>query len=300
MPENKEGKYIANSKITVEYIYTKNAGEVKDEKVSKDGEGSVEGINEAFNYTITYNGTVDEYVGEVTLEVTDILPFEIDLEKSNIAGGEYNKDDKTITWEVTKTISENDKVVSFEKVISLYYIGVNTDEVTNNVETVLTYGDNEKENEDEFVTTVEKGEVKVYYVVKVDDKYIPLNIYAKDEFGNVLPGFTNIDINNVNLIGRIDDIFETSFRKINGYDFIGLYEGNLVDDSNELNKLDGNFINGKFTKEIQEFTYVYDVVKGMGTDIPPMTGVEAPYDNTISFMNYLLLLIVGIFLKKRI
>jgi len=299
MPENKDGVYVANSTITVEYIYTKNAGEVKDEKVSKDGDDSVEGINEAFNYTISYNSTVEEYVGEVTLEVTDILPFEIDLEKSNIAGGEYNKEDKTITWEVTKTISENDKVVSFEKEISLYYINVDSDEVSNKLETKLVYGNKDKTNEDEFVTVVEKGEVNVYYVVKVDNKYIPLNIYAKDEFGNILPGFVNIDINDVNLLGRIDDIFETTFREINGHKFIGLYEGNLSMDSSELIKLDGNLVTGKYTKEVQEFTYVYDVEKGLGTDIPPKTGVEAPY-NMFEFVNYLVLLFVGVFLKKRV
>ena len=56
---------------------------------------------------------------------------------------------------------------------------------------------------------------------------------------------------------------------------------------------------GTYTKETQEYTYVYEIEKGMGTDIPPKTGVVAPESNSYSYINYILLLLAGLFIRKR-
>jgi hypothetical protein len=117
------------------------------------------------------------------LEVKDVLPYEIDVEKSDIAGGIYNKEEKTIIWTLTKEISESDKEISFEKEISLYYINVDSDEVSNKVETKLVYGDNEETNEDEFVTIVEKGKLNVIY--KTTDGVILEQLPETEEMGGV-------------------------------------------------------------------------------------------------------------------
>ena len=68
--------YVANSTIEVKYVYEKNPGEVTDEIVKK-GPEKVNSINSQFDYSLEYKATVEEYVGEVTLELVDELPFTV-------------------------------------------------------------------------------------------------------------------------------------------------------------------------------------------------------------------------------
>ena len=50
---------------------------------------------------------------------------------------------------------------------------------------------------------------------------------------------------------------------------------------------------GKFTEEEIEVTYVYEKIT------PPNTGVQLPGTNGIGYMNYILILLVGLVCKKR-
>lgn len=141
-------------------------------------------------------------------------------------------------------------------------------------------------------------EVIIHYVIKVSDEYIPLNIYAKDDQGNVLPGFENVNLEDITLTNKINEEFETIYKEIQGYIFDAVYKGNLAEDSSILNKLKGNIIKNKFTKEKQEYTYVYEIETGLGGDeLPPKTGVQAP--KTYNISTYLLLGL-ALILKKFI
>ena len=141
-----------------------------------------------------------------------------------------------------------------------------------------------------------KGNVHINYVIKVGDNYIPLNIYAKDNDGNILPEFEDIDLDDITLTGKINEEFETIFKEINNYDFDGIYEGNLLENQSVLKKLEGTIIKDKFIDGTLEYTYLYTIPTGIGGDeLPPKTGVEAPTQNN----NFLIILLSLLILLKN-
>ena len=82
------------------------------------------------------------------------------------------------------------------------------------------------------------------------------------------------------------------------YEFIGLYEGNLLNEDGEEIKVIVNqdqSYNGVYDKEDLEFTYVYQPPVG---DIPPITGIE---NGIPSYLSYVLVgimtLLVGSCIK---
>ena len=64
----------------------------------KTGTKSITSKEEEVIYEISYTAKIDEYIGKVQVIVVDTVPYEIEEEKSNLAGGEYNAENKTITW----------------------------------------------------------------------------------------------------------------------------------------------------------------------------------------------------------
>ena len=77
----------------------------------------VTNVGQTIDYTINYNTTVDKYIGRATITIVDQLPYEIDEQNSNIAGGTYNKANKTITW--TEEVGEIDTFVNGAKEIRI-------------------------------------------------------------------------------------------------------------------------------------------------------------------------------------
>lgn len=247
VPSNKEGIYAANETIYVEYIYTKNIG-TSEEELHKNGLELVGSINDAFDYTITYNTEINDYVGKATLTITDVLPYEIDIEKSEISNNcTYNKKNNTIIckYEVDNTIvksditnSVNNEIVENRNIIfnieenfKLFYINVDKKEVTNKVTAELTYGNITKTTDDEYTTEVEESTIIVNYVTKDGEKLT----------------------DSITLTGLVGTTYETIKKEFDKYSFI---------------EVKGK-VEGTFTKEQQEVTYVYDL-----TILPPQTGVE--------------------------
>ncbi len=134
--------------------------------------------------------------------------------------------------------------------------------------------------------------VEVHYVIKVEDNYIPFEKYGRDEFGNPTEDFADVELDDVTLTGKIGTEFTTKYREVKDYTFIGLYEGNIINNS-EIAKLEGTTITDKFDFETKEYTYVYEAPKG-GDELPPQTG----FDGNISYINYILLIAVVYILKK--
>lgn len=130
-----------------------------------------------------------------------------------------------------------------------------------------------KEEQEELVNEKIYGEVIVHYVVKVDNTYIPFNIYAKDEFGNNTPDFNGVLIEDDVLKGILDDKFKTVYREVKNYNFIGIYNGNIIEENN-LEKLDGKVVEGVFCEGVKEYTYVYEAPVGGSDDLPPQEDNE--------------------------
>ena len=265
VPTNKEGTYVANETIQVDYVYTKNIG-TSEEELNKDGIELVGSITNAFDYTITYNTEIKDYVGKATLTITDILPYEIDTEKSEISNNcKYIKENNTILckYEMDNTpiiinigninINNNGQIENINKNIifnieenfKLYYINVDKKEVTNKVTAELTYGNITKTTDDEHTTEVEEGTVIVNYVTKDGEKLT----------------------DSITLTGLVGTTYETVKKEFDKYSFI---------------EVKGE-VEGTYTKEQKEITYVYDL-----TILPPQTGVEA---NMFMYVNYIFALI---------
>ena len=134
--------------------------------------------------------------------------------------------------------------------------------------------------------------VEVHYVIKVEDNYIPFEKYGRDEFGNPTEDFADVELDDVTLTGKIGTEFTTKYREVKDYTFIGIYEGNIINNS-EITKLEGTTVTDKFDFETKEYTYVYEAPKG-GDELPPQTG----FDGNISYINYILLIAVVYILKK--
>lgn len=251
IPSNKDGLYTKGTTY-VNYIYTKNIG-TSEEELIKDGIELVGSITDAFDYTITYNTKIKDYVGKATLTITDILPFEIDEEKSEISNScKYNKENNTIVckYEADNTnVNENNEIeeitFNIEENFKLYYINVDKKEVTNKVTAELTYENITKTTDDEHTTEVEEGTVIVNYVTKDGEKLT----------------------DSITLTGPVGTTYETVKKEFDKYSFI---------------EVKGE-VEGTYTKGQKEVTYVYDL-----TILPPQTGVEA---NMFMYVNYIFALI---------
>ena len=229
----------------IDVLYTKDDGRIVEEELFKTGDRVLNNVLNGVNYTIGYDAYIEDYVGEVTLTIVDELPYAIDVNKSNIGNGIYNSENNTITYIVNKTISENDRTISFEQNILVFYSEILESSINNKVISTLVYGDNTTNCEDEFVTEVLNGEVIVKYV---------------DSENNELA-------ESVKMTDLVGNDYITKAIAIEGYHLVE------TPDSATGKYVDGTII----------VTYVYDE-DGMGTDNPPHTGVsneQYPYMSII-------------------
>lgn len=256
MPVNKNGVYTEED-IIVKYVYTKNIG-TSEEEVKKIGLESVSSTNDAFIYTITYQAEIKDYVGGVKLVITDILPYEIDTDKSVIDTN--NNDivckyiDGKIVCEYTKTInSEEDSKIDIAINLELYFKNVDSEIVINKVEAMLTYGDTEKSSKDETGTKVLKGTVIVNYVTEEGEELAPSE----------------------EMTGLVGSEYKTNKKAFDKY---------------YLKEVKGNET-GEYMEETQEVTYVYSLIP-----LPPQTGYEGNNTNYIGL--FILGIVMLLFKKR--
>ena len=219
-PENKTGVYTED-KIIVKYVYSKNIGNAE-ESLQKIGLESVDSVDSAFEYRITYNTSITDYVGDVNILIIDELPYEIDVLKSSIPEVcEY--ENGLLVCEYNKTIeTEEDSNISIDIDLVLYFVNVSDEMVVNKVKSILTYGEEELINEDSTGTKVLSGMVQVNYIT---DK------------GEVLD-------ESVIMNGLVGTEYETSKRAFDKY-----YLKEVIGEEN-----------GIYTSEMTEVTYVYSLI----------------------------------------
>ena len=131
-------KQISGNTITNTYKLSNT--NIKEPAIDKTGTSTITSKDEQLEYTITYNATVENYIGTGTITIVDTLPYAIDESKPyDLAGGEYNKQAKTITWVESlgdiDTFQEGAKQVNISKTIQLSYENINVEEgrLVNNV-----------------------------------------------------------------------------------------------------------------------------------------------------------------------
>ena len=208
----------------------------------------------------TYSYKVEHYVEKVdgTFELRDTDEINDVLYESKIT---YNvKDYKNYIYDESKTINP-EYVLNGNEVVKLYYV-------------------------------LGESEVIVHYVVKVDDNYIPFAKAAYDANGKLISNFEGVTLTDAKFVGKIGSEFKTELRYVYEYAFNGIYEGNILINTN-IPKLDGETITSTIDFETKEYTYVYESPKGGDVPVPPDTGI-----NNFSYANYLLLLVIAYLLKK--
>ena len=262
---NETGKIVKGTTY-VTYIYEKNNGSYEEEIVNKTGNEFISSINSPFEYEINYNVTINDYIGEATTTIVDTLPYEIDETKSNLDGGIYNKENKTITWIIKSNITENNRTVTFNKEISVVYLNINDATVTNEVTGQTVFGNTTTNgNEDETTTIVDTGKVIAHYIEKE----------------------TNVKIaNDTTYNGLVGSTYVTEEKDIEGY-FLSTIEGETT------GVYDG--------EKVIEVTYIYEK-KGQGGDInPPHTGLNIVLhsSNIFNILGIITLTVMQIIKKKK-
>ena len=262
---NETGKIVKGTTY-VTYIYEKNSGSYEDEDVNKSSNEFAPSIDSQFNYTIKYNVTINDYIGEATTTIVDTLPYEIDETKSNLDGGIYDKENKTITWIIKSNITENNRTVTFNKEISVVYLNINDATVTNEVTGQTVFGNTTTNgNEDETTTIVDTGKVIAHYIEKE----------------------TNVKIaNDTTYNGLVGSTYVTEEKDIEGY-FLSTIEGETT------GVYDG--------EKVIEVTYIYEK-KGQGGDInPPHTGLDIMLhsSNLFNILGIITLTVMQIIKKKK-
>lgn len=249
-----KGKYTAEE-ITVTYIYSKNTGDVTKNEVTKTGREKVTSVDGVFNYTLSYTGKIEKYLGKATLTLVDTIPYEIDEQLSSYSNNgqcTYDKDSLTITCTKEFTINKEKQEINTSFDLSLVFKNINKENVTNQVKSTLTYGKEETTDEDETNTKVLKGTVKAIYVDTSD------NVIAAEELSE---GFGGAD-------------YETTEKEILGYTLT----------KEPVNK------NGQYIAEKEILVkYVYD--KNIGTSEEELTkvglekadSIDSAFEYTITY-----------------
>ena len=107
--------------IEVTYFYKLKDATIENSNFEKTSPQTVNNANQKFVYNIKYSGNVRDYIGKGVLEIVDTLPYKIDTDKSDLSGGEYDDEHKTIKWKI---------VVN----------GINSFDNNGNVEIIKTFG----------------------------------------------------------------------------------------------------------------------------------------------------------------
>ena len=98
-PANAAGTMTVDP-IEVTYFYKLKDATIENGNFEKTSPQTVNNANQKFVYNIKYSGNVRDYIGKGVLEIVDTLPYKIDIDKSDLAGGEYDEEHKTIKWKI--------------------------------------------------------------------------------------------------------------------------------------------------------------------------------------------------------
>ena len=200
-----------------------------DANITKSGPEEITSSSDVANYEINFTSTVKDYIGDGKVIITDTIPYGIDESKSNLDGGTYDDEAKTITWEENlnniDTFSNGDYAINITKNISVVFVDLNA-------------------TQNSFTNTV-LGKVRLYETEQEDQATASSNTLININ-GNVVVKYVDIDTNEeiserTELQGKVGDEYTTSRKQIDTYEFV---------------KSTPN-TEGLITEETQEVTYYY-------------------------------------------
>ena len=162
---NYEGEAVEDE-IKVYYYYQKIDSDMET-SIDLYGTDEIGAVDNDVSYYIEYKAKVNNYVGDGKITIVDKLPYGIYEEPSDLDGGIYNEDDKTITWVIDWTdinTFENENEITIEKNITVVYNGIKPTErsFNNHVSGKLELSNNER-----TVTADLSTRVKVYGTIVI-------------------------------------------------------------------------------------------------------------------------------------
>ena len=257
-PSNYRG--TVNSPTTeVIYYYEKKDPQIVP-TIEKTGTEAITKSTDKINYTIKYKATFADYTGAATVTIIDHLPYKIDEANSNLNGGTYNEEGKTITW------TENIDVNSVTKP---------TEEITKNIEVKYIEIDKKQEH---IVNEVTGN-------IRAEDKNIDVTSHFNTSInitGRIIVKYVDKDgkelAESIESTGKVGEEFTATAKDIEGYKVVT---------RPELEKV-------SYDEEEQTLIYVYEKAKE-NTVIVPKTAFNVPSYVVIGSIILLLLSAGGIF-----
>ena len=168
------------------YYYAKKDSNIVPE-ILKSGTEKITSSGDKVRYQVVYRVNFTDLIGSGTVTITDNLPYKIDVNNSNLNGGIYNENNKTITWQENINVnSYNEGVKTFTKNVELAYkdIDVSEDVISNRVKGKVSIDGKEVEVENTFNTIIDiKGDIIVKYVDKETGKSIIEDEKTTDRVG---------------------------------------------------------------------------------------------------------------------
>ena len=183
--ENYKG-IVSSDEINVEYCYNKKDSIINSE-LTKSGTNKITSSNDRVSYIINYNTTFTDYIGDANIIIIDSLPYKIDVSSSNLDGGVYDDENKTITWNINTNInSYNNASYNVTKNIELSYIDITASEdvISNNIVGKTIIADKNTLSETNYNTYIDiKGTINVKYVESGTNKELIDSITTTDKVG---------------------------------------------------------------------------------------------------------------------
>ena len=172
LPTNASGT-MTEEQIVVTYYY-----QLKDptltSNISKTSTlNKITSKDQEMPYTITYTANVDTYKGDAEVTIVDTLPYRIDESKSDLAGGTYNAEAKTITWKENITgidsFASIKNQINITKEIKVVYkdLDVTQANVTNKVTGTINLKTPEKTDTTEVTKDIPTEYLKDVKVTKI-------------------------------------------------------------------------------------------------------------------------------------
>ena len=201
---------ISEPSILIIFYYEKKDPKLET-SVSKTGTKEITRKNAEIGYKLNYKAVIKDYIGNAKVTYIDKLPYEIDEEKSDISGGKYNKETKTIVWEETYDkinmgkeipftkeikvvytgIEDTDRIMTneipFTKEIKVVYTGIeDTDRImTNEIETTIKLDNKESTVTSDYDTDIKiPGEIVIHYYDKETKEKLAKDTEKTDLIGN--------------------------------------------------------------------------------------------------------------------
>ena len=202
---------------TISLTYTEMTPSIES-TIEKTGSTEITSSSDTVTYDITYTAEIDDYKGDVSLILVDTLPYAIDESSSDLAGGTYNSEELTITWEedvdTVNTYSTGEAAtISITKTITVLYedIDLTEESFTNDVEATISLlaltessstSSTETVQDDEDTLINVTGDLVIKYVDLITDEEIADSVttsgkvgesYDISDYGKEIEGYTLVE-----------------------------------------------------------------------------------------------------------